>query len=102
MKDLFEWNFEQIEMVTMLPTGSNTHYNNFSFIVSYLSSCVLLLLLHMYNIKETTVCGNLVGLSAKPAVFLLFYFLADKTICMVLFNYNSNKPLKISFLELFE
>lgn len=37
MEDLFEWNSEQIEMVTMLPTGNNIQYNNFSFIASYLS-----------------------------------------------------------------
>lgn len=81
--------------------GNNTHYNNFSFIASYLC-CVLLSLLHMYNIKQTTICGNVVGLSAKPAVFPLFYFLADKTVCTVLFSYNSNKPLQNSFLELIE
>lgn len=79
MEDSIECNFEQIQMVTIPATGNNTHYYNFSFLASYLSSCVLLSLLHMYNIKQTTVCGNVVGLSAKPAVFTLFYFLADKT-----------------------
>lgn len=78
MEDLIEWNFEQIEMITMLPTGNNTHYNNFSFIALYLCLYVLLSLLHMYNIKQTTICGNVVGLSAKPAVFPLFYFLLTK------------------------
>lgn len=73
MEDFFEWNFEQIEMLTMLPTGNNTQYNKFSFVVSYLSSCVLLSLLHTYNIKQTTVCGNVVGLSAKPAVFTVLF-----------------------------
>lgn len=86
MEDLIEWNFEQIQMIAMLSTGNNTHHNNFSFIASYLSSCVLLSLHHMYNMKQTTICEDVVGLSAKPAIFPLFYFLVDKTICMVLFS----------------
>lgn len=56
----------------------------------------------MYNMIQTTISGDVLGLSAQSAVFPLFYFLADKTVCMVLFSYNSNKPLKNSVLEFIE
>lgn len=38
LKKLIEWNFEQIRMIIMLPTGNNIHFNRFSFIASYLCS----------------------------------------------------------------
>jgi len=43
-----------------------------------------------------------VGQSPKLAMFPVFYFLADETVCTVLFSYNSNKPLQNSFPELTE